>query len=81
MDKAYPTKTTMVVRALEMDTDPFRMKGGEVLGPEYPYLSAIRELMYLTNNTGPDVAFVINCLARHSVALTMRHWNRIKNII
>jgi hypothetical protein len=26
MDKAYPTKTTMVVGALEMDTDPFRMK-------------------------------------------------------
>jgi hypothetical protein len=26
MDKAYPTNTPMIVRALERDTDPFRMK-------------------------------------------------------
>jgi hypothetical protein len=43
MDKAYPSKTHMVVRALEKYTDPFwlRQEREEVLGSEYPYLSAI----------------------------------------
>jgi hypothetical protein len=38
MDKAYPSKTPMVVRALEKDIDPFwsRQEGEEVLGSEYP---------------------------------------------
>jgi hypothetical protein len=33
MDKSYPTKTPIVVQALEKDTDPFRPKqeGEEVL--------------------------------------------------
>jgi hypothetical protein len=66
MDKAYSTKTLMVVRALEKDTDPFRPKevGEEVLGQEYPYLSVIGVLMYLANNTRPDIAFAVNCLTR-----------------
>jgi hypothetical protein len=53
MDKAYPSKTPMVVRVLEKHTDPFRphQEGEEVLGSEYPYLSAIGALMYLANNT------------------------------
>jgi hypothetical protein len=51
------------------------------LGVEYSYLSAIGALMYLANNTKPDIAFVVNCLARHSVAPTMHHWNGIKNIL
>jgi hypothetical protein len=37
--------------------------------------------MYLTNNTRPDIAFAVNCLARHSTAPTMCHWNGIKNIL
>jgi hypothetical protein len=80
MDKAYPSKTLMVIRALEKDTDPFRphQEGEEVLGSEYAYLSAIRELMYLVNNTRLDIAFTINLLVRYSVAPTMRHWNRVK---
>jgi hypothetical protein len=53
MDKAYPSKTPLVVRGLEKDSDPFqpRQEGEEVLGFEYPYLSAIEALMYLANNT------------------------------
>jgi hypothetical protein len=37
MDKAYPSKTPMVVRALEKDIDPFwsHQEGEEVLGSEY----------------------------------------------
>jgi hypothetical protein len=75
MDKAYPSKTHMIVRALEKDTDPFRprQEGEEVLGSEYPYLSAIRALMYLVNNTTSDITFVVNLLTRYSVAPTMCH--------
>jgi hypothetical protein len=49
MDKAYSSKTLMIVRALEKDTDPFRPreKREEVLGSEYPYLSVIGALVYL----------------------------------
>jgi hypothetical protein len=73
----------MVVRALEKDKDPFKTKeeGEEVLGPEYPYLSAIGALMCLVNNTRSNIAFAVNCLVRHSAAPTMCHWNDIKNIL
>jgi hypothetical protein len=62
MDKVYPSKTPMTVRALEKETDPFRprQEGEDVLGSEYPYLSVIGVLMYLINNTRPDIAFVVN---------------------
>jgi hypothetical protein len=52
-----------------------------VLGQEYSYLSVIGALMYLENNTRPDIAFTVNYLVRHSMAPTMRHWNGIKNIL
>jgi hypothetical protein len=71
----------MVVRALEKDIDQFRPKQEEeVLRPEYPYLSVIGALMYLVNNSRPDIAFAVNCLVRHSTSPTMRHRNDIKNI-
>jgi hypothetical protein len=55
MDRAYSDRTPMVVRAVEKETDPFRLKeeGEEVLRPEYSYLSVIGALMYLPNNTRP----------------------------
>jgi hypothetical protein len=83
MDKAYSAKTTMIVRALEKDKDPFMPKeeGEELFGLEYTYLSVIGVLMYLANNTRPDINFVVNCLVRHSATPTMRHWNDIKNIL
>jgi hypothetical protein len=52
-----------------------------VLGHKYPYLSVIGALMYQANNTRPDIAFAVNCLARHITAPTMHHWNDIKNIL
>jgi hypothetical protein len=83
MDKAYPQRTLTIVRALEKDKDPFRPKqeGEEVSGAEYKYLSAIGALMYLANNTRPDIAFTVNYLVRHSATPIMRHWNDIKNIL
>ena len=83
MDKAFPSKIPMIVRTLERDKDPFRPRdeGEEILGPEYPYLSAIGALMYLANNTRPDIAFAVNLLARYSASPTKRHWTGIKNIL
>jgi hypothetical protein len=83
MDKAYPSKTLMVVRALENDIDSFRPRheGEDVLGFEYPYLSAIGALMYLANNTRPNIAFVVNLLTRYSTAPTMHHWNEVKDVL
>jgi hypothetical protein len=83
MDKAYPSKTLMAVRALEKDTDPFRprQEGEEVLGSEYPYLSVIGAPMYLVNNTRPDIAFAVNLLARYSAPPIMYHWNGVKDVL
>jgi hypothetical protein len=83
MDKIYPSKTSMVIRALENDTNPFqpRQKGEEVLGSEYPYLSVIGALIYLANNTRLDITFIVNLFARYSVAPTMRYWNGVKDVL
>ena len=82
MIKAHPLKTPMVVRSLEMDTDPFRPKSDDEksLGPEVPYLSAIVALMYLANYTRHDIAFAVNLLARYSADPTRRHWVGVKTI-
>jgi hypothetical protein len=83
MDKVYPFKTLIVVRALEKDTDSFRPReeGEEVLGSEYPYLSAIRALMYLANNIRPNITFAVNLLVRYNAAPIMRHWNGVKDVL
>jgi hypothetical protein len=83
MDKVYPSKTLMVIRVLEKDTDPFRPRQERevVLGFEYPYLIAIGALMYLANNTRPDIAFVVNLLVKYGAAPTMYHWNGVKDIL
>lgn len=83
MKDAYPLKTPMVVRSFDVEKDPFRPKEEDekLLGPEYPYLSAIGALMYLANGTRPDIAFAVNLLARFSSAPTKRHWNDIKHIL
>jgi hypothetical protein len=82
MDKSYPTKTPMVVRSLDVEKDPFRPReeDEEILGPHFPYLSAIGALMYLANNTRPDIAFAVNLLARNSAAPTKRHWVGVKTV-
>jgi hypothetical protein len=38
-------------------------------------------LMYLANNTRPDIAFAVNLLARHSTSPTRRHWIYGKQIL
>jgi hypothetical protein len=75
MDKVYSARNPMVIRVLKKDRDSFRLKeeGEEVLGQKYIYLSVIGALVYLINNIRPDIAFTVNCVARHSVAPTMHH--------
>ena len=69
MDKAHPLSTPMVVQSLDVNKDQFRPceNDKKFLGPEVPCLSAIGALMYLANNTRPDIAFAINLLARFSL--------------
>jgi hypothetical protein len=83
IDKAYLSKTPMIVRAIEKETDPFRPReqGEEVLDSEYLYLSVIGALRHLVNNTRLDIAFEVNLLERFSAAPTMRHWNGVKDIL
>jgi hypothetical protein len=83
MNMAHPLSTPMVVRSLERDKDVFSMRKDNepILGSEIPYLSAIGALMYLANQTRPDIAFAVNLLARHSASPTIRHWNGIKHIL
>ncbi len=83
MENAHPLSTPMVVRSLIVEKDPFRPRAinEEILGPEVPYLSAIGALMYLANNTRPDIAFAVNLLARYSSTPTKRHWNGVKHIL
>lgn len=73
----------MIVRSLNMKYDPFRPReeNEDVLGPEVPYLSAIGALMYLANNTRPDIAFSVNLLARFSNAPTKRHWKGVRHLL
>ncbi|CAH9142419.1 unnamed protein product [Cuscuta epithymum] len=82
MDKAHPLTSPMVIRSLNIHDGPFRPREDdeEILGPEVPYLSAIGALMYLANNTRPDIAFSVNLLARYSSCPTRHHWNVIKHI-
>jgi hypothetical protein len=82
MNMSYPSKTPMVVRSLDLEKDPFKLRDDEeqILGPEFTYLSVVDALMYLANNTRLHIAFVVNLLARHSSAPTKRHWVGIKDI-
>ncbi|KAL0324891.1 UNVERIFIED_CONTAM: Retrovirus-related Pol polyprotein from transposon TNT 1-94 [Sesamum radiatum] len=83
MNNAHPLSTPMVVRSLDVNKDPFRPPtyNDEILGPQVPYLNAIGALMYLANNTRPNIAFSVNLLARYSSTPTKRHWNGVKHIL
>ena len=61
-----------------MENDPFkpREEGEELPSPEVPYLNAIGALMYLANNTRPDISFFVNLLSRYRSSPTRRHWKR-----
>ncbi|XP_070017210.1 secreted RxLR effector protein 161-like [Nicotiana sylvestris] len=82
MDNAHPLSTSMVVRSLDINKDPFQLQENdeELVGDETPYLNTIRALMYLANNTRPEIAFAVSLLARFSSSPTRRHYNGVKHI-
>jgi hypothetical protein len=65
MDNVHPLSTSMVVRSLDVNKD-FLWLLEEILGQEVPYFSVIGALMYFANYTRPDIAFVVNLLAKYS---------------
>lgn len=76
-----PIGMPMVVRSLDVDKDIFRpAEQDEEILEDVPYLNAIGALMYLSNQTCPDIAFAVNLLARYSTKPTKPHWNGIKQI-
>ena len=83
MDKAHPLSSPMIVRSLYAKKDLFHPKeeNEALLGPEVPYLSTIRVLLYLAQCTRPDIAFLVNLSARFSFAPTRRNWNGMKHIL
>ena len=83
MDKANPLSTPMVIRSLNIETDPFRSceENEEILGPEFSYFNAIGALIYLDNCTRPVISFVVNLLERFSSAPTKKYWKGIKHIL
>ena len=50
-------------------------------GPSQPVPKAHFLVVYLANSTGPDIAFAVNLLARHSAAPTKSHWIRGKQVL
>jgi hypothetical protein len=83
MDKAHPLSTPMVVRSLDVKKDHYRPRENneKALAPEVLYLSTIGALMYLANNTRPDIIFSVNVLARYNFDPIRQHWNRIKHVL
>ena len=83
MDKTHPLSSPMIVRSLYAKKDLFHPKeeNETLLGPGVPYLSAIGALLYLAQCIRPDIAFLVNLLARFSFAPTRRHWNDMKHIL
>ncbi|CAM6123709.1 unnamed protein product [Calypogeia fissa] len=75
-------RSPMDLRSLDKDKDIFRKREEQepLLGSEKPYLSAIRALLFLSNQTRPDITFAVSLLARHSSQPTIRHWNGLKRI-
>ena len=60
MDKSYSLSTPMIMRSLDINDDSVwsQKKDERLLGDENPYLSAIKALIHLPNNTWPNMYFV-----------------------
>ena len=65
-NKSKPSSTPTVVCTLDAKQDPFHPKDDEeeVLELEVPYLSAIGDLLYLSQCIRLDIFFAVNLLTR-----------------
>jgi hypothetical protein len=81
MHHARPINTSML-RLLDPTNDMFKktMEYELVLELDKSYLLAIGALMYLANQTRPEILFAISLLALHISQLTIRCQNVIKRI-
>ena len=75
-NNAYRLNTPMVARTLDGHGE-----GKIILGLETLYLSAIGVLMYLADNTRPDIAFAVNLLTKYSSTPTRKHWKGVKDVL
>ena len=66
INKAYPLRSSMVVRSIDVKSTHFVLVKRVKLGHEALYLSVISSLMHLANYTRPDIAFSINFLAKYN---------------
>jgi hypothetical protein len=72
INAAHLLRSPMVVQLLDPKNDEFRScnEGEKCLKLETPYLAAIGALIHLANCTRPNIAFVVNSLARFNVKPT-----------
>ena len=79
----YPLSSSMIVSSLEVKKDPFHLKedNEKLLGLEVSYYNVIGTLMNLANYTRPDIAFLVNLLARYSSTPTQIHLNKVNHVL
>ena len=77
MDKTYILNIQMQVCSLYVNKDIFRPPDDN---EKVSYLSVIGALMYIANNTIPEIAFSVNLLAIYSFSPTKKYYNEIKHI-
>ena len=82
IEKSYQSNSPMAIWSLGIKKAQFRPRddGEEIPGPEVPYQGVVGEPMCLTNYIMPNIAFVVNLVARHNATLTKHHWEGVKNI-
>ena len=73
----------MIMRLIDINDDLIwsQNKDEELFGDETPYLSAIRALVHLANNTRPDICFAVNLLTRFNSSPTKGYWNCVEYIL
>ena len=83
MDNSYSLSNPMVVRLLDINTYPFlakrRMKSFLVMKVLTLMQSGV--VMYLANNTRPDICFAVSLLTRLYSSPTTRPWKCVKHIL
>ena len=77
MEKSYPAHTPMEVNGERTVYDDAKEEE-PLLDDKTPYFKAVGELMWLANRTRPDIAYVVNVLARHVQKPTARYLGRRK---
>ena len=83
MSEAHPVSTPLIVRTLKPDQDEYgpRREDEAILPSEYPYITAVMSMSWLSLNARPDIKFSTHLLSRHSAEPTKRHWRGVKHML